>query len=1025
MKQTKTAVLILQFLLILLTFQAQAQVPADTARPNIVFIMVDDGRYDEYRMTGAPEWFVAPNIERIAYEGANFSRTYAPTPICGPSRASIYTGLYSHNHKTANNGDDLNDTLPKIQQILKDQGYYTGFIGKYGNGFPAPVEFDFWVDIGDDEMYKNTWIKVNGENVFVSGHITNSFNDYINHFFDSVEVHSDKPFALFFFPLAPHTPNTPRSTDAGLYFDEAMPFPENFSNFAGIYPEYYDEGGSVWVKDSAATENFIMDRFACLIGVDDNVSKIFARLDDLNVTDSTFMVYTSDNGYISGEHKLRAKAIPIEESIHVPLFVRYPEWFDDSIIIENEIIELIDIPKTLLDIAGVPDTFDFQGYSLNDLKEPDTLRHFAYYEYEGSTPDAVFDVPDLRGIRGFDKAYFYSNCDCFTEEFYDFSVDPLQNTNQILNPDYYNDVLLYRSILQNMSLANGDTLPFQVNECKLVGAYEIPDGFDNDCDGLTDDSLDAFIRYYDADNDGFGNSDSTQIVFGELLGFVNNHLDCNDTLNTINPVANEICDGIDNDCDGVIDDADAGVIGQTAWYADIDEDGYGDAATEIISCFAPLGYIAIFGDCNDNTAMITIGGIEICNGMDDDCDGLTDDADADIIGQTLFYADLDADTFGDINNTTTTCFMPLGFTTDTTDCDDLNNAIHPYGVEICNTFDDNCNGLFDDADPLILELSTWYLDADGDDYGDVLFPFESCFMPVGYAGNSDDCNDLLNNVHPFELDICDLIDNDCDILVDEDIIVPSINADGPLVFCKGGIVHLTAQPAISGYAAQWYKNGSPIAGANDFSYAATLSGNYKVSYLAVGGCYAESNVLSVSVINNPKPSISNASASNDVCVNNPVKLSVKNKTGNSFQWYKGAIPIAGATTNKYNATEAGNYKCQQTDAFGCSGTSKVFAVVNNCMDSENPAFITEPIITLYPNPNNGNFNLYINIGNANDEIATVRLFNVVGEQVYEIQMPLEAGMATQSIQLNDVASGIYILETTIDRQQWFQKVMVE
>ncbi len=1009
------------------TLTVDSQVVADSVKPNIVFIMVDDGRYDEYRVTGAPDWFVAPNIERIANEGLNFSRAYAPTPICGPSRASIYTGLYSHEHHTANNGDILVDSLPKIQDILKDQGYYTGFIGKYGNGFPPPTEFDYWVDIGDDEIYKNFWIKVNGVNVFVSGHITNYFNDYINHFMDSAAVHSDQPFALFFFPLAPHTPNTPRSSDAGLYFGEEMPFPGNFYEYPSLYPEYYKEGGTVWLKDSTATANFIEDRFACLIGVDDNVSKIMKRLDTAGITDSTFILFTSDNGYISGEHKMRAKAVPIEESIHVPLFVRYPAWFPDPGIINNEIIEIIDIPKTLLDIAGVPDTFNFQGYSLKQLVEPDTMRHFAYYEYEGSAPDAVFDVPDLRGIRGFDMAYFYSNCDCFAEEFYDFNLDPEQNQNLILNPEYYDEVQQYRAILAEMKLQKHDTLPYQFNNCKLVGAYEVPDGIDNDCDAIIDDSLDAFIRYLDVDNDGYGNADSAIIVFGEIPGFVNNNLDCNDDNSAINPVAIEICDSIDNDCDGLIDDLDLDVFGLTTWYADGDEDGYGDVTTAVISCYSPIGFINLFGDCDDTDSTITVGGTEICNGLDDNCDGLIDALDPSITGLIIYYADIDGDLYGDVSNTIAACNIPDGYTTDSTDCDDLNILVNTAGTEICNMLDDNCNGLTDDADPAITGTSIWYADADADGYGNIDITTISCFLPSGYSNVFGDCNDSNAAIHPDLTDICDLLDNDCDVLIDEDIIIPLITALGPTTFCQGGMVILTATPVISGYNLQWHKNGVPIPGANGLTYNATASGNYKIKYTAPAGCITESLINKVTVNTNPKPTISNSSASNDLCINTPVKLIVKNKVGSTFQWYKGASPLFGAVTNKYNAITSGNYKCQQIDASGCIGTSKIFAVVKTCREGDLLDFSnSETVINLFPNPNSGVFTLSVSTAIANEVTAQIRITSMIGELVYDNEIQIADGEFEKEFNISSgLASGIYFVVININQKQWFKQLVIE
>ena len=803
MKSNQSACIAVIFIIcfVINGFVAKSQV-APGELPNIVFIMADDGRYDEYRVTGGPDWFIAPNIERIANEGANFSRTYAPTPICGPSRASIYTGLYAHEHKTANNGDTLNTSLPKIQEILHDQGYYTGFIGKYGNGFLPPFEFDYWVDIGDNEIYKNFWIKVNGENVFVPGHITNSFNDYINAFFDSVSVHSDQPFALFFFPLAPHTPNTPRASDASLYYDEIPPFPENFYPYDSLCPEFYIESGSTWVKDTIATKDFIKDRFSCLIGLDENINKIFNRLDTTHVTDSTFILYTSDNGYINGEHMMRAKALPIDESIHVPLFIRYPEWFSDSTIIDDDIIELIDIPKTLLEIAGVDDTFNFSGLSIRELAEPDTMRHFAFYEYEGSEPGDLFDVPDLRGLRGFDKAYYYSNCDCFTEEFYDFTLDPQQNQNQIFNPTYQDEINFYRLKLQELRLAKNDTAPFQMNACKLVDAFEIPDGYDNDCDGMIDDSLDAFIQYADEDGDGYGNPDSPLIVFGELDGYVINNLDCDDT--------------------------------------------------------SPFNY-------------------------------------------------------------------------------------------------------------------------------------------------------------PFAVDFCDGLDNDCDALVDEDNIVPLVDVEGPADFCVGGLTHLIAAPIFPGYQLQWYRNGFPIADANHAVFDATKTGNYHVKYTAPAGCITVSTTKVIMVTTPPSPIIYNVSTSNDLCKNNPVKLQVKNKIGNTYQWYKGIMLIPGATSNIYFATTPGNYKVLQSDVNGCAGMSKLFTVVNFCDEGMFAPATTD--MQLFPNPNNGNFVLTCNFNNDYSGDAKLLLHNIIGDVVWESEIAVNKGEVNTEINTNNqLPNGMYMV--TISVGQW-------
>ncbi|MGB4928936.1 MAG: T9SS type A sorting domain-containing protein, partial [Chitinophagales bacterium] len=282
-------------------------------------------------------------------------------------------------------------------------------------------------------------------------------------------------------------------------------------------------------------------------------------------------------------------------------------------------------------------------------------------------------------------------------------------------------------------------------------------------------------------------------------------------------------------------------------------------------------------------------------------------------------------------------------------------------------------------------------------------------------------------IHPLLTDICDGLDNDCDILIDEDIIIPDVTASGPTTFCQGGMVILSATPIISGYNLQWFKNGVVIPGANGLTYNATATGNYKITYTAPAGCITESLIKTVSVNANPKPVVSNSCASNDLCVNNPVKLSVKNKVGSTFQWYKGATPLAGAITNKYNATTTGNYKCQQIDASGCIGTSKVFAVVNTCREGDLLDFShAETVINLYPNPNNGVFTLSVSTDIVQAATAQIRITNIIGELIYEDETQLTDGAIEKEINITSgLASGIYIVVININQTQWFRQLVIE
>ena len=170
--------------------------------------------------------------------------------------------------------------------------------------------------------------------------------------------------------------------------------------------------------------------------------------------------------------------------------------------------------------------------------------------------------------------------------------------------------------------------------------------------------------------------------------------DCDDTNATVNPGATERCNGVDDDCDGSTDDpssADA-----STWYADADQDGYGDPATAAQACTAPSGYGADATDCDDTDGAVNPGATERCNGVDDDCDGSTDDpSSADAL---TWYADADQDVYGDPATAAQACTVPNGYGADATDCDDTDAAVNPGATERCNGVDDDCDGARDDAE---------------------------------------------------------------------------------------------------------------------------------------------------------------------------------------------------------------------------------------------------------------------------------------------------------------------------------------
>ena len=307
------------------------------------------------------------------------------------------------------------------------------------------------------------------------------------------------------------------------------------------------------------------------------------------------------------------------------------------------------------------------------------------------------------------------------------------------------------------------------------GALEVCNGADDDCDGTADepDAADATIWYADADVDGYGDPAVSQPACDQPPGYTARALDCDDSRAAVNPAGLEVCDGIDNDCDGTVD---IGAIDASTWYVDLDSDGYGSLAATQVSCAQPAGYVATADDCNDASALASPAGVEVCDNLDNDCSGQVDGADA--IDAATWFADADGDGYGDLSASAISCTQPSGYVSSYSDCDDGSLSVYPSAPEYCNSIDDDCDGTVDDAaaDALI-----WYADADSDGYGDAGSRITSCSQPAGYTSNSTDCDDVDNSVHPGADEHCDGDDEDCDGSVDESAVDMTVwypDADG-------------------------------------------------------------------------------------------------------------------------------------------------------------------------------------------------------------------------------------------------------
>ncbi len=299
-------------------------------------------------------------------------------------------------------------------------------------------------------------------------------------------------------------------------------------------------------------------------------------------------------------------------------------------------------------------------------------------------------------------------------------------------------------------------------------ATEICDGIDNDCDNEIDENVQK-TYYLDADGDGYGIEALTTEDCDAPDGYAATLGDCDDYDASINPGEDEVCDYIDNDCDDKVDENIT-----TIFYYDGDGDGVGtdDSATKGCAEDLPVDptgagmYVTEGGDCDDNNAAISPNAVEVCDGIDNDCEGgIDDDYSVDV---TIWYADSDGDGYGLDSNKSTlpSCDQPSGYIDNTDDCDDSDAAIHPDAAEVCDGQDNNCDGEVDEAEAT--DATVWYGDADGDGYGGTTFSTVACDAPDSYVASANDCDDLDDDINPGATEICDEIDNDCDSLIDDD-----------------------------------------------------------------------------------------------------------------------------------------------------------------------------------------------------------------------------------------------------------------
>jgi arylsulfatase A-like enzyme len=452
---------------------------AEPKRPNIIFIFADDHAYQAISAYGS-KVNVTPNIDRLAREGMRFDRCLVPNSICGPSRATVLTGKYSHANGFYNNTNSRFDgsqtTFPKL---LQQAGYATAMIGKW-HLVSNPTGFDHWAILPGQGRYYNPPMIHNGKRVQHEGYVTDIITDLALAWLKD-QRDPNKPFLLMCHHKAPHREWEPNLKYLAKYDGVKFPEPDTlFDDYAGrgaaeksqdmtiektmnardlkltppaaLTPEqrkawdaYYEPRNAEFKKANLQGKDlvrwkyrrYLHDYLGCVASVDEGVGRLLDYLKDTGLDKDTIVVYSSDQGFYLGEHGWFDKRWIFEESLRTPLLVRWPGVVKPGSV-NKDIVSNLDFGETFLEAAGVAVPGEMQGRSLVPVlrgRTPADWRkslYYHYYEYPG--PHKVRRHYGVVTDR-YKLVYFYEP-DMNYWELFDLQSDPHELRSVFGRPEY-------------------------------------------------------------------------------------------------------------------------------------------------------------------------------------------------------------------------------------------------------------------------------------------------------------------------------------------------------------------------------------------------------------------------------------------------------------------------------------------------------------------------------------------------------------------------------------------------------------
>ena len=487
-------------------------------RPNILYIMSDDHAYQAISCYGTG-LNKTPNIDRLAREGVRFSSSFCTNSVCAPSRAVLLTGKYSHQNGVIDNIETFDGAQQTFPKILQQAGYSTALFGKW-HLKSDPTGFDYWNILPGQGVYYNPDFIDMGTRIRRPGYVTDLITDDCLNWIRQQKsgkpfcalLHHKAPHRNWMpdlkhlsmyegedIPLPP-TFNDDYTTRSDAARQQEMRIADHLtlSTDLKFEPDTTDELVSKAVRSDLRDwgmmfrrldeqqkkawqaaygprneefkksglkgealarwkyERYIKDYLRCIASIDDNVGRVLEYLDQSGLAENTIVIYTSDQGFYLGEHGWFDKRFMYEESLRMPLLVRYPAEISPRV--SNDMVLNLDFAPTILDYAGAPIPEDMQGESLRGVlkgKAPEDWRtsiYYHYYEYPG-----WHMVRRHYGVRTerFKLMHFYYDIDAW--EMYDLRNDPHELNNIYADPRYAGTVADLKTELERLRRKYKDT----------------------------------------------------------------------------------------------------------------------------------------------------------------------------------------------------------------------------------------------------------------------------------------------------------------------------------------------------------------------------------------------------------------------------------------------------------------------------------------------------------------------------------------------------------------------------------------